>query len=241
MRIPCFFILLCLLHRAHAQEMKKHPRREKIALGFNFSPDYTNRTLKNNNGGASADMVINSRENTEIGKFGYTTGITISTQSGGHFSFESGLQFSNKGYRTKELEITSPFPDPNLPEKSAFKHNYYYIDIPFRVNFMAGKEKIKFIGATGIAVNFLVSSKDKITLIYRDGRTETRRGPAEPDYRNFNISPFISLGIQSQISTNAFIRIEPTFRYGLLKNMDTPVTEYIWNAGLNIGCYYRLK
>jgi hypothetical protein len=35
--------------------------------------------------------------------------------------------------------------------------------------------------------------------------------------------------------------MEPTFRYGLLKIIDQPVTAYLWSAGLNITCYYALK
>jgi hypothetical protein len=241
MRLLWLIALVFMLRPAHAQEKKKQTRKDKIAIGFNFSPDYTNRTLKNNNNSSTADMIIGVRNDTEMGKFGYTTGIIISTPLSEHFAFETGIQYSNKGYRTKPLELTYQVPEPNAPIKAKFKYNYCYIDVPLRVNFMTGKEDFKFIAATGIAVNFLVSSKDKVIYIYNDGRTETKKQQAHPGYKNINLSPFISLGFQSRLGTNIFLRVEPTFRYGILKNSDTPITEYLWSAGVNICYYYRLK
>jgi hypothetical protein len=48
------------------------------------------------------------------------------------------------------------------------------------------------------------------------------------------------LGLEYRLKNSFFIRAEPTFRYGILKIIDQPVTEYLWNAGLNIGVYYDL-
>jgi hypothetical protein len=50
----------------------------------------------------------------------------------------------------------------------------------------------------------------------------------------------ISAGAEYKIKNKMYVRIEPTFRYGVLKIIDAPVTAYLWNAGLNMGFYYRL-
>jgi hypothetical protein len=99
-----FFILLLTFLSAitFGQNAKQE---NKVSIGYSFSPDYSFRTPKNGDGNNSTDFAIKSRDNIEKAKFGYTTGSHMTF----HFSdlpgFETGVQFSNKGYKTKEQDL----------------------------------------------------------------------------------------------------------------------------------------
>ena len=82
---------------------------QKILIGFNFSPDYSSRTLKNNYGSPSSDLVIKSRQDNEDAKFGYTTGLNVCFNFSQLLGFETGIQFSNKGFKTKSQDLTDFF------------------------------------------------------------------------------------------------------------------------------------
>lgn len=61
------------------------------------------------------------------------------------------------------------------------------------------------------------------------------------NYRKLNLSPLISAGFDYRLNNKRSLKVEPTFRYGILKTIEAPVSENIWNAGLNIGYYITLK
>jgi hypothetical protein len=50
----------------------------------------------------------------------------------------------------------------------------------------------------------------------------------------------MSVGIDYRINEKMNLRIEPTFRYGVLKIIDTPVTGYLYSGGINVVYYYGL-
>jgi hypothetical protein len=74
-----------------------------------------------------------------------------------------------------------------------------------------------------------------------DGKTETEKQTSLYGYNRLNISPLVSAGIDWQLNHRNSIRIEPTFRYGVLKIIDAPLTGYLWSAGLNLSYYFGLN
>jgi hypothetical protein len=50
----------------------------------------------------------------------------------------------------------------------------------------------------------------------------------------------VSAGVDYKLNNKMHLLAEPTFRYGIIKTKDAPVTEHLWNAGLNVGFYYSL-
>ncbi len=60
-------------------------------------------------------------------------------------------------------------------------------------------------------------------------------------FNKFNLSPTISLGIDYTITEKFNFKIEPTFRYGILKIIDAPLISYLWSAGLNMSFYCTFK
>lgn len=217
----------------------KVPR--KILIGFNFSPDYSYRTLKNRAGAPSNDLVIKNRNDIEVAKFGYATGINICFNFSQLIGFEAGLQFSNKGYQTQTLEIFFFAPEPNLPTKVKFVHSYQYIGIPLKAKFSLTKGKLGVFSSVGFTTNFLLNVKSKAIIEYSNGKTEKNSQSLKNDFNKVDISPLIGIGIDYRLNRKMHLLAEPTFRYGLIKTIDAPISEKLWSAGLNIGFYYAVK
>ncbi len=224
----------------HAQKNNSQAKLKQIFIGFNFSPGYDCRTLKNNGDGSFADEVIKIRNKGETGKSGYSTGLNFCLAITKLFSFKTGIQYSNKGYQTKKHGLVYEQPEPGAPISAKFVYNYHYIDIPMKVNVMVGKGKTRFISSAGFATNFLLNSNQKNVFEYSNGKTEIKRQSMSQEFKKVNISPTISLGAECKLKDKMYVRIEPTFSYGILKNIDTPITEHLWNAGLNFGLYREL-
>jgi hypothetical protein len=213
----------------------------KILIGFNFSPDHSYRALKNNDGSSSSDLVIKSRNDIEVARFGYTTGINIWFNCSRPVGFETGIQFSNKGYKTKNRNLVYFPPNASLPIRAKFIYAYQYIGIPLKAKFSWGKNKVRFLSSIGFMTNFLLNVKQHTNYEYADGTTQEKSQSSKSGFNKIDISPMISIGIDYNLNNKLHLFAEPTFRYGIIKTQDTPVSENLWNAGLNLGFYYALK
>lgn len=213
----------------------------KLQIGIVFSPDLNFRTLKNNDGSAASSTEIEMRNSNEKAKFGYTAGVNACYNITPNWSIEAGIQYSQKGYQTKENHYIMIEPEPGVPEKTRYIHNFYYTDLPIKVNYMAGVGKIRFITSAGITTNYFIKEMQTQKDSYADGTIKRHsREVTEFTYNTVNITPTISAGIDYQITNQLNIRVEPVFRYGALKIIDTPITAHLWNTGVNFGCYFRL-
>lgn len=214
---------------------------KRFFIGFSFSTDYDFRSLKNKDGSSSSSFVLANRNNFEIGKIGYTTGVNFLMNFTAHVGLETGVQYSNKGYKTKNNAFIYQQPDSSLPLKGKFIYKFHYIDIPLKINFTSGKNKFRFISSAGLIANIFVKETQQATYEYASGQTIKKSTSAKAGFKTLDISPLISIGILYKLNNKSFLKAEPTFRYGIINITDTPVTDYLWNAGLNIGYYYHLK
>ena len=222
----------------HGQAINTIP---KISIGFNFSPDYSFRVLNNHDGNASSATVIKLRNDMEVAKFAYTTGLNICFDFSEYGGFETGIQFSNKGYKTKSQDLVYFPPNASLPTKSKTNYAFQYIGIPLKAKFSFGKNKVRFLSSIGFMTSLLLNVKQTTNYEYSDGKTEKKSQSSKSGFNKVDISPMISVGIDYKLNNKIHLLAEPTFRYGVVKTKDAPVTETLWNAGLNVGFYYALK
>ncbi len=177
----------------------------------------------------------------EMVKFGYTTGINLCFNFSQLIGLETGIQFSNKGYKTKKMDLIYFPPNPALPSKVKFTYAYQYIGFPLRVKFSMGKSKIRFLTSIGLMTNFLLNVKQTANYEYNNGSTEKKTQSSTSGFNKIDISPMMSIGIDYKLNNKIHLIAEPTFRYGIIKIKDAPVAERLWNAGLNFSCYYVFK
>lgn len=214
---------------------------QKILIGFNFSPDYSFRTLRNHDGSSSSDLVTNNRNEIEAAKFGYTTGLHVCFNISPLLGIKTGIQYSNKGFRTKSQDLIYFPPAPASPTKAKTKEAYQYIGLPLKAQLSFGKGKVHLLTGFGFMTNFLLNVKHTVNLEYADGHEENKTQSTTSGFKKVDISPMISLGVDYTLSHKIHLLAEPTFRYGVIVTRDVPVTENLWSAGLNIGINYVLK
>lgn len=77
-------------------------------------------------------------------------------------------------------------------------------------------------------------------ILYYSDRKDKQKSPTNFDYNKVNISPTVSVGFDYKINSRMNLRVEPTFRYGVLKITKTPVTGYLYSGGLNVSYYFGL-
>ena len=250
-----FFLVILPFFTLQSQETKKQTAKHNISIGFNFSPDYSYRSLHNKNGNQSGDAVKKTRNDMEVAKFGYSTGLNICFAGSGRMSIETGVQYSSKGYQTKNYDLVYGGPDPTAPVKAQSVYFYQYIGIPLRAKLTLGRgyirvpikkrtpgnDNLRFLLSAGFMTNFLVNIKHALTFEYADGRKEEHKVATADDFKKIDISPMISAGIDCGISNKIRFTAEPTFRYGIINTKDAPLTESLWSIGLNLGIYYSLK
>lgn len=214
----------------------------KISVGFNFSPDYNYRTVKVSEKGNSPYPDLGNWEDNQIGKLGYTTGLTIAVKLSDRAELETGLQYSNKGYQTKTMDLIfeGDPTNPLLPAKATFHYSYQYIGVPLKLNMFFGEDDLRIVSGIGVTTNFLLNVQNRANYEYPDGKKDIKKDKSEDNFNKIDLSPFFSFGIDYKLTNAIHLRAEPTFRYGILKTTSTPITENLWNAGVNLAVSYQL-
>ncbi len=214
---------------------------KKVLIGFSFSPDYSHRRLHNNDGNAAADLVIAARNRVETGRIGFTAGLNLLLPLSQTVALETGLSLANKGYRTRNNGLITNFPDPAAPEKLRLAHAFRYLDIPVKILFQQGNNNLRFFVGAGAAANIFLSEKIKQTATYAGGNTVRTSSTNTNGIRSFGVSPMVSMGLAAQAGRTTVIRVEPIFRYSLSAISETPVTAYLWNAGINFTLFKSFR
>jgi hypothetical protein len=235
---PLFILFVCLASfTVYGQNSKP---AHHVLIGYSFSPDYSFRTLNNTGGSSSTDLVIKRRNEVELPKFGFTTGLNILVNFSKRAGLETGLQFSARGYKGKGMNLVFETPDPTLVTNASSSYSYQYIGIPLTARFGFGKSKVRFVSSVGFITGFLLNAKQITTYTYTNGRRD-KQAQSIKDFARIDISPLISIGVDYEVTDKIHLIAEPTFRYGVTKTKDAPVGEHLWSAGLNMGIYYGLK
>lgn len=218
-----------------------------LKVGFNFSPDFCYRTLKVDSTADYLDDLKKIRNDNETPKLSFTTGINLLYEIDEKFSFEAGLSYSEKGEQSKVSalflgsQVDPIFGMQGNPDFIITKYSYNYIELPLRIIYTYGEKKIKFTSSLGIVPQYLLNATQKFIFLRNNDKVIQNRTKQPYSFNKFNISPTLSFGIDYTINEQFNLKIEPTFRYGILKIIDAPLTSYLWNAGLNMGFYYTIK
>lgn len=207
----------------------------KVSIGISFSPDYSYRAL---NSSGSFQLGTDFRDTVEIAKLGYTAGLSLLFKPWDRVSFETGLYFSNKGYRMKSIalyDINPPFDEAVNHIKTTY--NFYYLDIPIKVNYFILTGKIKLFVSAGFSTNIFLDEREKVSFEDPES-TETIK--ISTKFSDISVAVIIGAGIDYAINNKLNLRIEPLFKRAIIPLADAPIKEYHYSLGANFGLYYKL-
>ncbi|MGC4103306.1 outer membrane beta-barrel protein [Ferruginibacter sp.] len=210
-------------------------------LGLSFSPDHSFRTLVYHSGDAPTDLVIKSRNDNELAKFGYTAGLNVYFKCSRRVGFETGIQYANKGYQTKEQQLVYAPPDNTLPSTQKINYTYQYIGIPLKLKLHFGTGQLQFNTGLGFVTSILLNAKENITYGYLNGTSQKKSSSSTSGFKKLDFSPVISAGVNYQLNNKLQLFAEPSFRYNVLKTKDASISEHLWSAGLNVGFYCSVR
>ena len=238
------FILLLFTYSIVFSQQTDSTFNDNIRIGATYSPDYCYRTL-------TTDQNINNqsikewRDSIEIPKFGYTTGITLFFPLSHRLSIETGVLFSKKGEKTKQIDVSFiNSPGGTIqPMNIAYNYHYHYLDIPLKLNYYILKKPSIFMSG-GISTNVFLQEKTTSTIEHSDGSITTNTALVNSEMNMINLAGIIGLGFEGEIlkigASNALIRIEPIFRQSIISIIDAPINGYSYSFGINFGIIYNL-
>lgn len=240
MRLLLVFLIACPL--VTFSQSTETMVNKNFFVGLTFSPDFCYRTIVQNDKTMTDEQwntAKNIEDSVDTPKFGYTTGLAFGYQIGKRISLESGLYYSNKGYRT--ISIATLYDINQPPANARHIFSFSYLDIPLKANVILLDQKFQFVIGIGAALNILLKASEK--AIPDNPTTEFPIETTEIDYEynKINLSPMASLGLLYHLSNRLSVRVEPTLRYSLINiDDDSYKSTHFWSTGLNVGIYVSL-
>jgi hypothetical protein len=218
------------------------PVASKWSFGVNVSPDLAFRRLDLAQHNAMLESMIDFRNETEMPRFGYSASIMAGYAINARWGFEAGVGYALRGW---ELDVSKLTFGDQIDERRGFTYStgellrnigwrFHYLDVPVRGTFTLGSGRLRSISSVGISLNLLIIATHSSSLNNDLRITELNA------YNTVNLSPTISTGVAYRLNDRMELRMEPTFRYGLLELREAPITEYLWSAGVNFGWFVRL-
>jgi len=215
-------------------QKSKYVIKDDWSFGVSTGIDYSYRFLKPFKDYPKTN-IYKVRQEREIPRFQYNIGFNALYKTASIWSFESGFQFSNLGFKTHSI------PYDILPAVIYYK--YRFVNIPLGVNVTTEGDKFKFTGSIYItpSINFQASRKVKYLKPHAD----------ESGYFNkfkmndFNLFLGAAAGAIYTISDRVYIRIQSEFKSDLFSRhvygyAGSPEHTYLWSLGLNFGCFYNI-
>jgi hypothetical protein len=217
-------------------------RKRQFFIGGFASPDLSYRLLLNNTG--VNKTVADSRDSYEIPKFGYAAGLTTLFQINRSIALSLGIEYSNKGQRTKDLDLNfgnqidprrggiSPFVIEQ-PTTVQFYYRVSYLDIPFRIDYYISKKKVAPFISAGVSTNIFLGEKITSINTYEDGHKRKQGYPSNNLYNVINPQFQFGAGLDIVIKKSR-LRIFPIYRISLSK-VHTGLNQYFYSYGLGLN------
>jgi hypothetical protein len=155
----------------------------RFAIAISFEPYYSYRQLSY---GSEIKFLETLRNNRELPKFGFSTGLNFRYNLSSRFSFESGVIFANRGMLISTENLTWDNPQADHPVKSKTRFSYYYIEIPLRVNYHFKFGKLNGYTISGISFNDFISRRTTLIAQRENGEKDKTTSNVNYSYKPDN-------------------------------------------------------
>jgi hypothetical protein len=170
-------------------------------------------------------------------RLGVTASIVAGLELSQRWALEAGVGYALHGWSWDISQLS--FGDQIEPRRG-FVYNttdvingihkeFHYLNLPVRTTITLGNGRLRSISSLGASASFLVKA-NSVTIVNGE-----RNVVEEDGYNAFGLFPMISSGLTYGVGEHGSMRLEPTFRFGVLKLRDDPIAERLWSAGLQLG------
>jgi hypothetical protein len=198
----------------------------KFDFGFGFSPEYSYRFLSSD---SDNQWIVDNYDTLEFSKFGYSFGLNGIYHVSPKLDVFVGLQFADKGEKTKK-ELT--------PSLNNYTNHYYYLDIPIRANYFFLDKKVKLYGSAGFSPSVFLNH----TIVTKvDGNDTEQRMVDNSTLSKINLAAQLGLGFDVSLTNKWYFKMECLYKQSILSiSHDTPVKKYLYGISPTIGFYFHL-
>lgn len=210
---------------------------EKIILGIESTIGVSDRIFQND--GTVPDIIQEIYSDLEKPKVSYEIGMSVEYKLSKKLSIQSGIKFSNWGYRTNKREFNWGFPDPELPQFMKQRTQNFYLKVPVMLNRYIELRNSIFFLKGGFSIDYNLSNRIK-TKIYFQERVETTN--LEQDlinyrHRKINITADLGLGWQKPVFKKYLLEVGPVFRmqtFGIVKSATLNRRLYVYGVSFGL-------
>ncbi len=242
---------LCLPVAIHAQSAVPEGR---WSIGASAWSGGAYRTLLNTDGSDLADRIMDTRNEREEWDVAIGGGFHAGYRLSDRFSLEAGVAYARFGYAVSvdlsDLTFGDPI-DPRrgfvyntddvaIPSSWRFIDRFHYLEVPIGVVMELGQGRWRSSTTLGVAPALLLAAQGLTVSTYEDGRAERESFEPIEDYASFNLIPYFSTGVSMHPGGCWQWSLRPTFRYGALKLIDTPVSARVYSLTLDLGVQFSL-
>ena len=233
-------VILFLFVLLNASAQNETPAEyKKIMLGLSFSPDYCSRVLKSK---PSYNSFVEERNDTEIPKFGFTTGLNLLMRLDRKLDLESGIFYSNKGYKTQKQNLFWLDNNKDVPVNYQVIYTYQYFDIPLKLNYYFITSRIRFFLTSGISLNIFNRQQIKLKLEEANGNRSSSLSQNDLGFSSVNLELLTGVGMFYTLSDRMHLKVQPIYRTSLTSlTSSTMINEKLYSIGVDIGFYFTFK
>ena len=239
---------------AYCSDGDAHPFK-RVYIGISVTPAVSYRYLVNNYvaPGSSSSInqnIIASDNHQAAPQFGLNAQAKLGINLTHWLAIESGVGYMMAQYRmerTQPLTFGSQFNGTTVTSTNDVltvkeRETYSYMTIPLGLRFSMGHRKVRGIIAAGTDFDFLVKKKQVTTSYDSNGEISSSTATIDQtkNFNTFNLSPYFGIGVDCYASPGIVIRLMPEAQIQALKNINTPISEYLWNVGFNVSLLFGL-
>lgn len=230
MKLLYYIICITFATAARAQQDTSLSRWQ---IGINLQPSVSYRLHT-----GTKDIGYFSNDRYEKA---YDIGLNVSYDVSKHIDLETGFHYGKFGYgRLTQYYAHSP----NVPMYLDETFFWNYASVPVLVTFHSSWKKFNIIGGIGLAPGFMVSKGGEGIASYNNGDQHTQAYENVNKYdKRVNLFALGNLGIKYRFGRRMTLRAELSSQVGTLKIRHSNYSVfnlYLWNVGVNVGCYVRL-
>ena len=208
-------------------------KKSKFSLGLSVNSQYCYRSLYANSSNAT---LLSERNAVEAAKFGGISGLDVALKMSRAITFESGIMVSDQGYRSTLLTVEYPngigIPYPSFSNKTGYTLYYYYLSIPFKVDYYLPVKNFQLFISAGLSAN--ISLGEQIQFDF-GGISSGNTPESFMGYTGANLAMLASIGFNYPLSKKTTLKIEPNFMRALTPIVNEAIKEYTYSVGLTIG------
>jgi hypothetical protein len=231
------YICLCLLPLKVSGQTDD---ARALSIGLVYSPGVSYRQL---NFSSTDEWIEEVRNNDEIPKYSFSTGARIGFTITNRVSVVTGLMFTNRGERTKEIQLAWPTSGEDYPQSSRTVVSYRYLELPLQVMYaIHKKQRLALYLTGGISFNLLFSKATRVKVELPDGDIRTIKSSKRAGNNRFVFCT--SLGFQAayRLTNKISLIIAPTFHRSITSTVvNENAKEYQYALLMTVGLVKTLR